>query len=255
MHAPLPDASILPTDAVRFDPDVALADWGGMPASVLVSGTPHQRGHLYLDDKARGLQAGVWDCTAMTCKMSPYPVDEFMLLLEGAVEIVLPDGRVTRVEAGQSFVIPKGLVCQWRQPGYVKKFFVILETPDKPTDRLCTGLAVAVPDHGAGLAPTPGPKPEALLSGSPQWSGKDYFEDAGSRLTVGLWASTAYHRKTIPFPRHELMCLLEGEVTITGPGGKPQTFRAGESFFVPYGAMTDFRTDGDVKKIFVIYQP
>ena len=59
----------------------------------------------------------------------------------------------------------------------------------------------------------------------------------------------------MPFPRHELMCLLDGEVTITGPGGKPQTFKAGESFFVPYGAVTDFKTDGEVKKIYVIYQP
>jgi uncharacterized cupin superfamily protein len=255
MHAPLPDASLLPADAVRFDPGVALADWGGLPADVLVSGTPHQRGHLYIDDKARGLQAGVWDCTAMTCKMSPYPVDEFMLLLEGAVEIVLPDGRVTRVEAGQSFVIPKGLVCQWRQPGYVKKIFVILETPDRPTDRPCTGLAVALPDPGAVLAPSAGPAPAALLSGDPVQRTRQFFEDAGSRLTVGVWDTTAYHRKTMPFPRHELMCLLEGAVTITGPGGSPQTFRAGESFFVPYGAVTDFRTDGYLKKIYVIYQP
>lgn len=255
MHATQTDPSLIPDDAVRFDPDVPLADWGGYPPEALVSGTPRQRGHLYIDDKARGLSAGVWDCTAMTCRMGPYPVDEFMLLLEGAVEIVRPDGQVTRVEAGQSFVIPKGLVCQWRQPGYVKKFFVILETPDQPEQRPCTGLALALPDPGAVLEPTPGPQPAALLSGAPAWSGKDYFEDASSRFTVGLWASTAYHRKAIPFPRHELMCLLQGAVTITGPSGKAQTFKAGESFFVPYGAVTDFRTDGDVKKIFAIYQP
>jgi len=246
---------MIPTDAVRFDPQVPLATWETIPAAQLVSGTPLQRGHLYIDDKARGLQAGVWDCTAMTAKPGPYPVDEFMLLLEGAVEIVLPDGRVTRVEAGQSFVIPKGLVCQWRQPGYVKKIFVILETPDQPTDRPCTGLAVALPDPKAALAPSAGPAPDALLSGNPAQRTKEFFEDAGSRLTVGVWDTTAYHRKAIPFPRHELMCLLEGAVTITGPGGKAQTFKAGESFFVPHGAVTDFRTDGYLKKIYVILKP
>jgi uncharacterized cupin superfamily protein len=46
------------------------------------------------------------------------------------------------------------------------------------------------------------------------------------------------------------MCLLEGSVAITGPSGRTQTFTAGESFFVPYGALTDFRTDGNVKKIY-----
>ena len=223
---------MIPTDAVRFDPQVPLETWEAIPAAQLVSGTPLQRGHLYVDDKARGLQAGVWDCTAMTAKPGPYPVDEFMLLLEGAVEIVLPDGRVTRVAAGQSFVIPKGLVCQWRQPGYVKKIFVILETPDKPTDRPCTGLAVALPDPKAALAPSAGPAPDALLSGNPAQHAKEFFEDAGSRLTVGVWDTTAYHRKAIPFPRHELMCLLEGSVTIT-----------------------DFRTEGYLKKIYVILKP
>jgi uncharacterized cupin superfamily protein len=248
-------AETLPDDAVRFDPNVTLQEWEAIPPQHLVSGTPRQRGHLYIDDKARGLQAGVWDCTAMTATMGPYPVDEFMLLLEGAVEIVLPDGRVTRVAAGQSFAIPKGLVCQWRQPGYVKKFFVIQETPDQAGERTSTGLAVALPDPKAKLEPSAGPKPEALLSGNPVQHTKAFFKDAGGRLTVGVWDTTAYHRKPIPFPRHELMCLLEGEVTITGPGGKAQKFKAGDSFFIPHGAVTDFKVDGYLKKIFVIYQP
>ena len=250
-----PLAKTLPDNAVRFDPNVALAEWEEIPPQHLVSGTPKQRGHLYIDDKARGLQAGVWDCTAMTAKMGPYSVDEFMLLLEGAVEIVLPDGSFTRVEAGQSFVIPKGLVCQWRQPGYVKKFFVIQETPDTAKSRSSDGLKVALPDTKAKLAPSAGPKPEMLLSGSPVQHTKEFFTDASGKLTVGVWDTTAYHRKAIPFPRHELMCLLEGQVTITGPGGKPQSFKAGDSFFVPYGAVTDFKVDGSLKKIFVIYQP
>ena len=101
------------------------------------------------------------------------------------------------------------------------------------------------------LSPSAGPKPEMLLSGSPRQSGHEIFEDRDGRLTVGVWSSTAYHRKPMPFPRHELMCLLEGSVAITGPSGRTQIFTAGESFFVPYGALTDFRTDGDVKKIYV----
>jgi len=250
-----PLAKTLPDNAVRFDPDATLDDWEEIPPQHLVSGRPKQRGHLYIDDKERGLQAGVWDCTAMTAQIGPYSVDEFMLLLEGAVEIVLPDGSFTRVEAGQSFVIPKGLVCQWRQPGYVKKFFVILETPDKAKSRSADGLRVVLPDTGAALAPSAGPKPEALLSGNPVQHTREFFRDAGGKLTVGVWDTTAYHRKTIPFPRHELMCLLEGEVTITGPRGQAQTFKAGDSFFVPYGAVTDWNCGGYLKKIFVIYQP
>ncbi|MCW5738520.1 MAG: hypothetical protein KIS73_30640, partial [Enhydrobacter sp.] len=57
---------MLPADAVRFDPEQPLETWEPIPPSELESGEPVQRGHLYIDDKARGLTAGVWDCTAMT---------------------------------------------------------------------------------------------------------------------------------------------------------------------------------------------
>ena len=243
-------SGIIPGDAVRFDPAVDLETWEEMPASTLVSGRPVQRGRLYIDDPARGLTAGIWAGSAFTSVMAPHDNDEFMLLLDGAVEIAEPSGKVTRIVAGESFILPKGLVRQWRQTGDVKKIFVILETPDDAAARDTRGLAVLKPDPTVALSPSAGPKPEMLLSGTPRQSGHEIFEDREGRLTVGVWSSTAYHRKPMPFPRHELMCLLDGNVSITGPSGRTQTFTAGESFFVPYGALTDFRTDGDVKKIY-----
>jgi uncharacterized cupin superfamily protein len=244
-------SGIIPSDAVRFDPGVELEIWEEMPASTLVSSRPVQRGRLFIDDPARGLTAGIWACSAFVSTMAPHDNDEFMLLLEGAVEIAEPSGKVTRIVAGESFILPKGLVRQWRQTGDVKKIFVILETPDDAAARDTRGLAVLKPDPAVALSPSAGPKPEMLLSGSPRQCGHEIFEDRDGRLTVGVWSSTAYHRKPMPFPRHELMCLLEGSVAITGPSGRTQTFTAGESFFVPYGALTDFRTDGDVRKIYV----
>lgn len=248
-------SSIIPGDAIRFDPNVALETWEAIPATSLVSGTPVQRGHLYIDDRQRGLTAGIWACSAMTSQMRVQDCDEFMLLLEGAVEIVQPDGKVTRVVAGESFILPKGLKRQWRQTGDVKKIFVILETPDDESTRDASALAVIKPDPSATLSPSTAPKPEALHSGTPVQHGRKVFEDRSGKLAVGVWDTTAYHRKTVPFPRHELMCLLEGSVSITGPSGRTQTFKAGESFFVPYGAVTDFKVDGYVRKIYVILQP
>ena len=74
---------------IRFEPQGpagrGLAAWPEIPASELTAGTPVQRGHVYFEDKATGLSAGVWDCTAMTGTLAPYSVNEFMILLEGAV--------------------------------------------------------------------------------------------------------------------------------------------------------------------------
>lgn len=246
--------SIIPGDAVRFDPKAALEDWGPLEAQNLVSGTGQQHGTMVIDDQARGLTAGIWACSPFTSKMAPHGNDEFMLLLEGAVEIVEPSGKVTRIVAGESFILPKGLVRQWRQTGDVKKIFVILETPDDAAARDTRGLAVIKPDPKVALTPSAGPKPEMLLSGAPVQRGHEVFEDRTGKLSVGVWDSTAYHRKAVPFPRHELMCLLQGSVSVTGPSGRTQTFKAGESFFVPYGAVTDFRTDGYVHKIYTILE-
>ncbi len=245
-------SSNIPGDAIRFDPDTALETWEEMPAGSLVAGRPVQRGRLYLDDPARGLTAGIWACNAFTSTMAPHGNDEFMLLLEGTVEIVEPSGKITQIGAGESFVLPKGLVRQWRQTGDVKKIFVILETPDDAATRETRGLAVIKPDPQSMLTPSTGPKPELLLSGTPQQRGYKCFEDRSGAFAVGVWSSTAFHRKPMPFPRHELMCLLEGNVSITGPSGKVQIFKAGDSFFVPHGALTDFRAHGDVKKIYAI---
>jgi uncharacterized cupin superfamily protein len=245
---------MIPGDAVRFDPGAALETWEEMPAHTLVAGRPVQRGRLYIDDRARGLTAGIWACGAFTSTMAPHDNDEFMLLLEGEVEIAEPSGKVTRIAAGESFILPKGLVRQWRQAGDVKKIFVILETPDDAAARDARGLSVIKPDPSVALSPSPGPRPEMLLSGDPRQHGHEFFEDRGGRLSVGAWSSTAYHRRAVPFPRHELMCLLEGSVAITGPSGRTQVFRAGESFFVPFGAITDFRTDGYVRKIYAILE-
>jgi hypothetical protein len=263
-----------------------LSVWPEIPASALSAGKPVQRGHYYLEDKARGLTAGVWDCTAMTEKGGPYSVNEFMIVLDGAVTIrepsvpspparsqsdrreaeegSAPTGRAgegksagqreTTIRAGESFIIPKGLDCQWHQDGYMRKFFVIFDdSSGLPADPAT--LSLQLPDPRAALSPSGGPAPELLLSGAPKQQDKQYFADRTGQWTVGIWSSTPYHRKTIPFPRHELMHILEGEVTITEDGQPPRTFKAGDTFVVPMGTPCDWKTTVDIRKIYCIFQP
>src|SRR5262245_21881590 len=233
---------------IHFEPNgpagQGMATWPEIPASELTAGTPVQRGHVYFEDKAIGLCAGVWDCTAMTGKLAPYSVNEFMILLEGAVTIVDARDRAVTVRAGESFVIPKGMPCIWRQDGYVRKFFVIFDDPSglQPPDP--SVLQVLRPDPNAALAQCPGPAPEVLLTPAPAQRDKQYFADLTRQWTVGVWDSTAYHRKAIAFPRHELMHILEGTVALTEEGGPAHTFRAGDTFFVPMGTRCDWQSNG-----------
>ena len=94
-----------------------------------------------------------------------------------------------------------------------------------------------------------------LLSPVPTQKDRNFFEDETGQFTVGVWETTGYHRKLINFTRHELMHLLEGSVTFTDDKGKPQTFKAGDTFFVPLGTPNAWKSEGTLRKIYCIFQP
>jgi uncharacterized cupin superfamily protein len=235
--------------------DEGLALMSEIPASELESGQPVQRGIEYFGDARIGLTAGVWDCTTFTGTMGPYPVNEFMFVLEGTVTIVEAGGRETSISAGQSFVIPKGLVCQWRQPGYMQKYYVIFDDASGADPAKGSVQEVLLVDPALSRNPTASPAADLLVGPTPQQSGRNWFQDASGQWTMGVWDSTPYRRKAIPFPRHELMHLLEGSVTLSDPDGWQETYRAGDTFFVPMGANVEWHSTEYVKKYYCIMIP
>lgn len=244
---------------IRFDRQAgaALPAWPDIPAAQLESGTPRQSGITYFERPEIGLSAGIWECTAFIGKMEPYPVDEFMLVLEGEVTIAEPGGKQTTIRAGESFVLPRGLKCQWRQTGKMRKFFVIYEAPAGAPTAPAAGPQVIKPDHR--LVPqesSPSPAAETLIGPVPSQRSHSYYTDPSGQFTVGIWDTSYYHRKVVPFPRYELMCFLDGAVSMTDAAGSSETFNAGDSVFVPLGAPADFKVIGAyLRKIYVIFMP
>jgi uncharacterized cupin superfamily protein len=239
----------------RFDANVALERWDDIPAAELESGTPVQNGHFYVNDEANGFMAGVWDCTAMTTVMAPYPVNEFMILLDGEVMMIEESGRETLVRAGESFIIPKGLPCQWKQPGYVKKFFVIFDDKSGADPAGVAGFRVIKPDSQAALAPADPPAAETLLGPVPDWRTHTWFTDATGQWRVGTWRSTAFHRKPETIARHELMHIVEGAVTLPDGQGGTQRFAAGDTLMAPLGASYEWDSAEPVRKLYCSFTP
>ena len=68
-------------------------------------------------------------CTPFVDPMGKNSVDKYLYLLQDTLIMRMPDGEEIHLQAGDAFVIPKGLECQWEQPGYIKKFFMILDGP------------------------------------------------------------------------------------------------------------------------------
>lgn len=245
------------TRFIRLSPHRAgqLEDWGPMPSDDLIAGKGQQFGHLWLDDPVCGLMVGVWSCSPMTGKMGPWSTNEMMLLIEGNVAIDHADGTSLDVSAGEAFFIPKGTVCSWRQAGHLKKFFVIhsdgsgLVAPD------AAQLKARKIDPSAPLSPTDGPD-AALLSGvAPTCQENTAFTDLTGQLTAGIWSATPYRRTSVPASRHELMHMLEGEATLIDGAGHSETFVAGDTVFVPLGAVTGWTSTRPIKKIFCSFTP
>jgi uncharacterized cupin superfamily protein len=222
-----------------------------MPPQHLASGQPELRGIGVFSAPDDGLSVGLWSATPFVAASGPYPVDEFMILLEGSVTIRLPDGRSETVRAGDSFFIPKGLVCTWDQPETVRKVYMIFE--NGTADPSATLPLKIEPE--AALTASPGPSPAVLIGAAPRQSERLSYKDASGRFSVAVWATTPYSRIPVTYPRHELMHLLAGEVTLTAAGAAPRTYRVGDTFFVPKGCVVDWVSTGDVRKIYCSVVP
>ena len=146
-----------------------------------------------------------------------------MLCLEGEI-IVIGEARETRVGPGESLVIPKGTRCRYKQETHVRKFFMY--RGDLADQVPPSGKSAIRIDAKVKLAPSTPPAPEMLLSPVPSQHAHEYFADATGQFTVGVWQTTGYTRKLIDFPRHELMHLLEGSVSMIDDNGREQTFSA-----------------------------
>ena len=226
-------------DIIRFSPNgpetTGLEDWDPIDPAGLIAGEPVQRGHIYHQDEEAGYLTGVWDCTAFTAKMGPYGEDEFMLLLEGSVTMVMPDGSEVTVNEGEAFVIPKGLECQWKQPGYVRKFFMILDGPvpegaDNPSIR-----RIIVPDLGAGAGDRP--DPEVLRT--------DFINAAGN-MRVGVRSCAEAFFPALRMRENLLVHVLDGGLRITADG-KTETFVPGETAYLRQESRVGWHTEAGTR--------
>ncbi len=99
------------------------------------SSLPIQHNHSFFEDQNKDLYLGLWDTTPMVEAAGPYPCDELMFLLQGEVIIKNNLSQQSQVvKAGETFVIPRGLDCQWIQQGYLKKYYVIYQPPITPQE-------------------------------------------------------------------------------------------------------------------------
>jgi uncharacterized cupin superfamily protein len=250
------------TQIFRFEPkgpsDRGLEQTSDMTADTIERGSPIELCHNYYTSPSGVLSAGVWECTPFEGKFFPYAVDEFMLILDGSVTIVHRDGFEDTFRAGDAFVIPKGLPCSWKQTESVSKYYVIFddpagEIPEKPVADRAIRLSPDGPE-GVDLKPLTLPDTSIFEGDPPEQHDYTYFEDKTAQLYAGVWTCSPMRRKHLPFPRIELMCLLEGSMTLTEKDGTAHTFTAPDVLLETRGAITSWTSSEDVRKYYCIFE-
>jgi uncharacterized cupin superfamily protein len=144
-------------------------------------------------------------------------------------------------------------MLQWRQPEYIRKFWVIHDDPDSPP--AAAGLTALLTDPNAALSRMPQADAALFESEVPDMSMNILCQDPGGKFIAGVWDSTPMTRIASTIERSELMHIIEGSGSITNADGVVFNFTAGDTFLVPVGMGYQWRSDEYVKKLFCSYTP
>ena len=227
-----------------------------LDSEMFVSALPIQHTHTYYEDEEQGLYVGVWDTTDMTETAGPYPCDEFMWLLEG--EVVIRNGNsgeMEKVKAGEAFVIPRGYNCQWRQAGYLRKFFLISENPNDPIPEKPAVEGIIIPRADTALTPVDKAEPFLADTGNPVQQQNVCYKGRSGNFQAGTWESDSFESKARPFPYHEFACVISGSLTLLDESGNEYLYNPGDAFFIPRGVIYSARATDMVRLFFAIIKP
>ncbi|WP_116655043.1 cupin domain-containing protein [Pelagibacterium sediminicola] len=202
---------------------------------------------VLLDDKDHGVT-----CTAINAQVDGRPLDDgshFVIVKSGELVLEGSDRQPVTVRVGQACMVPSG--AGW----------TLTSTPE-----ISAVHVAAAGEHGAGspvlLDPasppamaTCDPTPASLLtSETPEQADVTVASGARGQMNAGAWSTTAYSRVPIAFPKHEIMYLLEGNLTLTEQDGSRHAFGAGDVFLAVKDTVFDWQTDG-LTKIYLTFTP
>ena len=200
------------------------------PKDNLETEPPVHSSHLYVNDEAQGIKIGVWECTPHTSKMAPFPVNEFMILLEGSVTMLEKDGKATTVRAGEAFVVPKGAVCQWKQSEPVRKYFAIQGDALNKV-RMGSGQPQAVTKAPSEAGKQAG-RADGALAGLPFRAGETIYDDAGRGYSLGTWGALATDGRPTISQFYQMLRVETGVLTLADEDGATERFGAGDTVLI-----------------------
>jgi uncharacterized cupin superfamily protein len=108
---------------VKLDHKARLEPCQPPPAELLSGQLPMQHAHEWFVDVSGQLAVGVHDTTAFHQKPVHSPRHDWRHVLEGSVSLTDEAGKVHRFVTGDTFVVPLGVVCDWRCDDHLRTVY------------------------------------------------------------------------------------------------------------------------------------
>ncbi len=170
------------------------------------------------------------------------PRSEAAVVARGSVLLA---GR--EVPAGSAFVLPAGF--SGTVEGRADALWFFTSEPAAPP---AGNTAVVFLDPGLPRPSSAGPPAEVLVGPKPSCHALNQFTGPGG-MRAGVWdVMTPCERTFVPHRIHELMHLIDGEVTLTHRDGSTVHFRAGDTLFLPQGAPYAWKSEKPVVKFYTV---
>lgn len=111
--APIPRGTRL-TETGVYPPEMRVGGFNG----------EYKEATVYKSKVTPGNRVAFWESEAGVLKTDDYPIDEYILVLEGHVVTTDADGTRREFRAGDTFLLPKGWAGTWDMKTHFKKMIV-----------------------------------------------------------------------------------------------------------------------------------
>ncbi len=108
-----------------------LSPWTPMPlVGAILEGKPEERFNRVFEATIEGpvvARAGVWEATRYAEKLTDYPYNEIVFVVEGSISIIDANGVEEHFYSGDSFFLEKGFNGIWKQHETIKIFHMTVD--------------------------------------------------------------------------------------------------------------------------------
>lgn len=107
-------------------------------------------------------------------------------------------------------------------------------------------------DPETGMQPSSFAPVDSFTTDDTREVNHSFFATPDESILTGVWECAPNREEIEAYPVHEMMTVLSGSVTMTDADGTTQTFKAGDTFFIPKGTKCIWEITETLRKFYMI---